>query len=339
MAIDINNTNLTDPMGLLDVPQPRVQIDPMQVQQMQMNQAQQQLAELERRRRAGSFMLAFSDVLKGRDPSPGIMERQASKPASLTAAQRNFQYAQTLPEPQRTQFLAVTGAIKYDPEAMRELEEAKRKGKAAGGLDLTPGQRKADENFAKVYNTWQFEGEKQQAESNIRNLDNKLARLATGQENVSGRDIGLTPEILRPFVQPEATSFLDEVNDIVFQSLRATLGAQFTQEEGKRLVAATFNQALPEEFNRPRLQRLSAKIKSIYKSKQDAIDYFNEYDTLAGFKQEPETFDDILDAVYFDELRQLNKEQITDRFKKARTPEERQTILRFAEKIDKESGQ
>ena len=163
--------------------------------------------------------------------------------------------------------------------------------------------------------------------------------MATGQENISGMDIGLTPERLRPFIQPEATSFLDEVNDIVFQSLRATLGAQFTEQEGKRLVGATFNQALPEEFNRARLQRLSAKIKSIYQAKQDAINYFNEKGTLAGFEQEPSSFDDILDSVYFAELAQLSKEQILDRYKDARTPEERQTILRFAEKLDKQSGQ
>ena len=166
-----------------------------------------------------------------------------------------------------------------------------------------------------------------------------MALLATGRENVSGKDIALTPDKLKPILHPQATGFLDEVSDIVFQSLKATLGAQFTEQEGKRLVAATFNQALPEELNLPRLQRLLAKIKSVYQSKQDAIDYYNQNNTLAGFTQETSSFDDILDAVYFDELNLLSKEQILDRYKNARTPEERQTILRYAEKLDKQSGQ
>ena len=275
-----------------------------------------------------------------------IRALQAGVPASMlssgqknkvTAAIENYQFAQTLPEEDRQEFLAITGALRFDPEVMRQLEEEKRKGKAPGGIDLTPGEKRTDEAFSKTANAWQF-GEKQQAESNITNLDNKLARLSTGQENVSGMDIGMTPESLRPFVHPDATGFLDEVNDIVFQSLRATLGAQFTAEEGKRLVAATFNQALPEEFNTPRLQRLSAKIKSIYQSKQDAIDYFNEKGTLQGYQGEASGFDDILDAVLFDEFKNLTKDEVLDRYKKASTTEERQSILRFAEML-KQQGQ
>ena len=310
-------------------PEQQAQLTPEQLQ------AYNQQREMARSAGMRELSARLSDAFAGRDVAGRAIERaEARRPqtSSFTAGRRDYEYFQSLKPEQQREFLLATG--RTSPELAAEF----RKAKAPGGLDLTPGEKRTDEAFSKIANDWQF-GEEQQAKTNIRNLDNKLARLATGQENVSGMDIGLTPERLRPFIQPDATGFLDEVNDIVFQSLRATLGAQFTEQEGKRLVAATFNQALPEEVNRPRLQRLSAKIKSIYQAKQDAVDYFNEKGTLAGFEQEPSSFDDILDSVYFDEFNLLSKEQILDRYKDAKTPEERQTILRYAEKLDKQSGQ
>lgn len=267
------------------------------------------------------------------------MEQKQLQPSSLTAAQRNYQYAQTLPEPQRTQFLAVTGAIRYDPKAMQELEEAKRKGKAPGGVDISKGQEQVDKKFGDTLVAWKG-GEKQQAEANIANLDNKINRLLSGEENVSGPEFAFIPDALQPVLRPTATGFLDEISDITYQSLRATLGAQFTQKEGERLVAATFNQNLPEEQNIIRLQRLSAKIKAIRDAKEGQIEYFDEYGTLQGYKEELQTFDDILDSVLFEEFKTLSAEEVLDRYKKAPTAEERQSLLRFAKMLkDQEENQ
>ena len=203
-----------------------------------------------------------------------------------------------------------------------------------GGLDLTPGEQKQDQAFADTLVKWKG-GEKQQAEANIRNLENKIALLARGA-NVSGPEYSFIPEGLMPVVAPGATGFKDEISDIVFQSLRATLGAQFTEKEGQRLISATFNQNLPEEFNIPRLQRLLAKTKSIYNDKQSQIDYYNETGTLKGYASEPSTFDDILDAVFFSELQQSTDKEIIQKYKDAATLEERQSILRYAQSLKKE---
>ena len=138
---------------------------------------------------------------------------------------------------------------------------------------------------------------------------------------------------LKPIIFPEATGFLDEVTDIVFQSLRATLGAQFTENEAKKLIAATFNQSLDESLNTPRLQRLLAKVKSIYNEKQAKSDFFNLKGTLKGYESKQETFDSILDDILFSEFEQLNEEQVLERYKTANTAEERQSILRFAKQL------
>jgi len=227
--------------------------------------------------------------------------------------------------------MQATGRGSYSPE----LLEQKRIAQSPGGLDLTAGEKKLDEAFANTLVKWKG-GEKQQAESNIRNLENKIALLGKGA-NVSGPEYTFIPEGLMPVVAPGATGFKDEISDIVFQSLRATLGAQFTEKEGQRLISATFNQNLPEEFNVPRLQRLLAKTKSIYNDKQSQIDYYNESGTLKGYVGEPATFDDILDAVFFDELKQLSNEDIIKRYKDAPTTEERLSILRFAQSLEQQS--
>lgn len=262
----------------------------------------------------------------------GLDPRSFGTKSSGTAGMQDYEFYQSLKTPEeKLAFLQSTGRGSQSPELQKLIREAK----LPGGVDISPGQKKVDEAFGQTLVKWQT-GEKQQAEANISNLDNKLQRLASGKEDVSGKAIGLTPDVLKPIIFPQATGFLDEVSDIVYQSLRATLGAQFTEQEGKRLIAATFNQALPEEFNIPRLQKLSAKIKAIYNSKQKAIDYYSQQGTLKGYKEEPSGFNDILDSVLFDEFQRLPKEEILKRYEKATTPEERQSILRFAKMLEQQ---
>ena len=262
----------------------------------------------------------------------GLDPRSFGTKSSGTAGMQDYEFYQSLKTPEeKLAFLQSTGRGSQSPELQKLIREAK----LPGGVDISPGQKKVDEAFGQTLVKWQT-GEKQQAEANISNLDNKLQRLASGKEDVSGKAIGLTPDVLKPIIFPQATGFLDEVSDIVYQSLRATLGAQFTEQEGKRLIAATFNQALPEEFNIPRLQKLSAKIKAIYNSKQNAIDYYSQQGTLKGYQEEPSGFNDILDSVLFDEFQRLPKEEILKRYEKATTPEERQSILRFAKMLEQQ---
>jgi hypothetical protein len=151
--------------------------------------------------------------------------------------------------------------------------------------------------------------------------------------NVSGPQYAFIPEGLMPVVAPGSTAFKDEISDIVFQSLRSTLGAQFTQREAERLINATFNQDLEEKYNLPRLQRLLAKTKSIYNSKQSEMDFYTDTGTLKGYVGETSSFDDVLDSIFFDEFKQLTNDQIKERYRDAPTTEERLSILRDAQSL------
>jgi len=255
-----------------------------------------------------------------------------------TAAIQNYEYAQNITDPvQKNQFLAITGALKYDPDAMAKLEESKQRAKS-GGLLLTPGEKKLDEKFTTTAEKWLASGAAQ-VDANLANLDNKIARLYSGEENVSGPGFAFIPETLKPVLAPGAVGFLDEISDITFQSLRETLGAQFTEREANRLIRASFNQNLPEELNIPRLQRLSAKLKSIKQNKNNQIAYWMDIGTLKGYQKEDVTFDSILDSILFAEYQSLSSEEIMERYKQAPTSEERDSILRYAKILkDQEKG-
>jgi len=255
-----------------------------------------------------------------------------------TAAIQNYEYAQNITDPGlKNQFLAITGALKYDPTAMAKLEESKQKAKS-GGLLLTPGQEKLDDRFTITAEKWLASGSAQ-ADANLANIENKIARLYSGEENLSGPGFAFIPERLRPVLAPAAAGFLDDISELTYQSLRETLGAQFTQREAERLVNTSFNISLPEEQNVNRLQRLKAKLESIKQNRNNQIAFFMEKGTLQGYEKEDVTFDNILDSVLFDEYKSMTSEEVLNRYKEAPTTEEKQSILRYAKLLkEQESG-
>ena len=198
-----------------------------------------------------------------------------------TAAIANFEYFQSLePEEQET-FKMLEGA---SPELAGAIAAAQRIGKSAAGLDLSELEKERDKKLAGEL--VEFErGGFAQVESNLDKLDKVIAQLESSQ-NLTGPVIGNVPTVLKAFTNPESVGVEDDIRSIVFQSLRETLGAQFTEREGDRLVAASFNPLLSEEINAERLKRLRRETARSAQAKLDMIDYFDENKTLAGYKGE-----------------------------------------------------
>ena len=123
---------------------------------------------------------------------------------------------------------------------------------------LTSGQDKLLEEMAKSLSPW-YTGGRQQAEANLNTYDTIVNKLTSGE--VTTRNISdLTPEALgisdlfRQVVNPSGQEAVDRVRQVVFQGLKDTLGAQFTQREAERLVSASYNPALDEATNIARLK-------------------------------------------------------------------------------------
>jgi len=70
---------------------------------------------------------------------------------------------------------------------------------------------------------------------------------------------------------------------VVQQDLRQTLGAQFTENEGKLMIQATYNPSLPPKMNQERLARLIKKTEQMKEIKDQQNSYFREKGTLRGF--------------------------------------------------------
>lgn len=83
---------------------------------------------------------------------------------------------------------------------------------------------------------------------------------------------------------PESSDVQETVEYTVQRSLRPILGSQFTKEEGERLIARVYNPRLEEHVNAERLDRLIKQLDRAYKAKIAAAQYFEEHNTLNGFK-------------------------------------------------------
>ena len=73
---------------------------------------------------------------------------------------------------------------------------------------------------------------------------------------MTGVTLGLMPDAFRAMVNPEAQDNFDTLRGVVMQSLKETLGGQFTEREGQKLIEAAYNPLLSEEINYKRVERL-----------------------------------------------------------------------------------
>lgn len=248
---------------------------------------------------------------------------------TATADIKNYEYRNLLDPDAQAEWDKMKNQDPFTAYLLQKSKsEGQREGSAPGGVDLSPTEKVIDENFGKIAAEYTLKGAPQ-IQANLLNLSEKIAILEAGEMNVSGKGIGLMPDAVKGIFQPEAASFIGDIRDIVFQSLREKLGAQFTENEGNRLVAAAFNSYLPEEMNVARLQRLYATIEEAARSKQDAINYFDENRTLQGYTATPIDFDSILsslvDPTDFDSM---TDEEIEGYYENA-GPEEQEIILQI----------
>jgi len=144
----------------------------------------------------------------------------------------------------------------------------------------TPFSKKLDENFAADANIW-LQGGAAGVEKKMSQLDEAMTILESGQ-NVTGA-IGMLPESVRPFFNAQGTIAQENVAEVVQSSLRETLGAQFTEKEGERLIARAFNPKLPPAENAKRVRRLIEQTRKMAAAKQAMVDYAMENGTLRGY--------------------------------------------------------
>lgn len=149
-------------------------------------------------------------------------------------------------------------------------------------ISLTPAQKAIDTKFAEEYTQFKTAGGYADVQKGINQLNESLKALKSS-DSLSGPVAGSIPDSVLKFTNPKAISVREQVEEVVQRNLRLVLGAQFTEKEGERLIARSYNPNLDEAENAKRLSRLITQIQGAAQAKMDAIKYYEENGTLAGF--------------------------------------------------------
>lgn len=169
-----------------------------------------------------------------------------------------------------------------DPRSLKLLDiNAQRAKEKSETAKQSPFQKKADELFAQEFIDWE-KGGLSTVNKNLKQLDT-VEKLLEAGPNVSGPVVGLLPKVARDVIFPASGKAQDAIQDVVVASLRPILGAQFTAEEGKRVVANTFNERLDEKENLRRLKLLRETIKEQAIAKEQMIKWVREKGSLDGY--------------------------------------------------------
>ena len=151
--------------------------------------------------------------------------------------------------------------------------------------NMSPAAKEIDKQFGAVYSefmTKQFDEEKM-----IKELGQAEDMLLNSPEgHITGKLAGaaLDSGAYRTGMYKDAKSAQDRVLGVVQRSLRETLGAQFTEIEGKMLMERAYNPYLPQKENAGRVRRLLMSIKKANSAKKEMSAYYEKHETLYGYR-------------------------------------------------------
>jgi hypothetical protein len=151
--------------------------------------------------------------------------------------------------------------------------------KAGAGPGKSEGIKALDKEFAKDFNEWTSGGEKL-ALSEIQKLRSVSERLSSGEVTTGGMT-GFFPDRV---TSNKVLSARADIQATIMKSLRAILGAAFTEKEGERVIKNTWNESDSTENNMVRVNRLADDLENQARDKAAKARYFAKNKTLDEFK-------------------------------------------------------
>jgi len=164
----------------------------------------------------------------------------------------------------------------------QELKADANKQLQAQAEKPTIGEETVDREFAKKYNEWRTGG-KADYEENKKIFDEAINALEKGKVT-TGTTSGVGARL--PGVRTDTRELETRVRKAVNGMLRATLGAQFTEEEGKRIFEQTFDPFSSPEQNIKNMQTELSRIENRAKDIESQGKYFTKQKTLSGFESQ-----------------------------------------------------
>jgi hypothetical protein len=165
-------------------------------------------------------------------------------------------------------------------DLLKLMDQRKRANEKGKELNLTPGEKKRDEDFAKKANEWDATGGFASFAGNLDRLKGSVVELEKDGDLANT----VMPKFMRDIFKPESSKTQEDIEFVAQQSLKQILGGQFSKEEGAQLIQRTYNPRLPDEVNVRKLNTLIKQLDVQGRAKQAALDYFKENGTLKGFK-------------------------------------------------------
>jgi hypothetical protein len=216
--------------------------------------------------------------------APGVLAPTSS--AKEVLAERQAKINELIQEQKLMAALRPKSTSKLDEAKIKEMEAKTKlyesKASPAGGKP-SEGEKTLDREFAKKYGEWNASGQSQY-NKNIKRLEDSLQALEKADkaivEVMSGRAVGRLPNILRT---NESLRVEQDVRAAAQGALKSTLGSQFTEKEGERIMDMAYDPKLPPSENIRKVKLAMQEIQDNAKSMNQQAEYFRKNKSLSGF--------------------------------------------------------
>lgn len=235
---------------------------------------------IENRQRARAIRSAQS---LGADPGSLNMPKISTDTASRVLAQRQAKINELIQEQnlmaalQPKKMSALDAAKIKESESKAKMYEAKAE--QAGKQPASIFEKKKMEKLAAAGVDY-ITKDRDQYLNNINKIDNAIDILKTDKVTTSGRVVGRLPDVFRT---ESSIAARENIQSAVQETLRPTLGAQFTEKEGERIMNLQYNEKLDEAENMKRAQELKKFIEKKVKFSDDLYSYIEEKGSDRGF--------------------------------------------------------
>lgn len=147
----------------------------------------------------------------------------------------------------------------------------------------TPAQTSADTEFGKTYVQWNRQ-DRPQVEKNMSLLKDAMKTLQKRQNDLvgtSGRFTGRLPDVFR---SEESIRLRENVQKAAVATLRATLGAQFTEKEGERIMAQSYNEKLSPTENIKKIKSTMGELQNNIDNMESMSNHYEQTGSLKGWQ-------------------------------------------------------
>ena len=231
-----------------------------------------------------------------------LEEQTAATTATKLAETQAAQAADTaaMADPAARVKLAMRAGYLTEAEGNAQLDAITLKTRLAA---QTEGSKKRDVDFVKDANDWDMGG-KDVAAKNLMQIDEAMKLLnepgtlssvpviGGGLQAASdwlglgksGAGTSMIPEEYQTTFNEKGVIARDSLRAAVQDSLKAVLGTQYTEAEGKDLMNRAFSMAVNPQENARRAQLIRNQIEAAAKAKQAMVDWYNTHNqTLEGY--------------------------------------------------------